>query len=56
MTTAQLIEELTDICERQAEIIKTQAFTIEQLGAQAQEDGALAARLRELVGEQIGEA
>ncbi len=56
MTAAELIEELTDICVRQAEIIKAQAFVIEQLGAQSQEDEALAAQLRELVGEQIGEA
>lgn len=54
MTAAELIEELTDICVRQAEIIKAQAFVIEQLGAQSQEDEALAAQLRELVGEQIG--
>lgn len=56
MTAVELITELTDICVRQAAIIKSQAFVIEQLGAQSQEDEALAARLRDLVGEQIGEA
>lgn len=56
MSCVELVEELTDICVRQAAIIKAQAFVIEQLGAQSQEDEALAARLRELVGEQIGEA
>lgn len=50
MTTAQLIAELTDICERQAEIIKLQAFVLEQVKAQVKEDEAAAtiARLREL--------
>lgn len=56
MSCVELIEELTDICVRQAEIIKAQAFVLEQLGAQSQEDATLAARLRELAGEQIGEA
>ena len=50
MTTAQLIEELTNICERQAEIIKLQAFVLEQVKAQVREDEAAAtiSRLREL--------
>lgn len=46
-----VIEELADICLRQAGIIKAQAFVIEQLGAQALEDEALAARLQALVGD-----
>ena len=50
MTAAELITELTDICKRQAEIIKAQAFVLEQLKAQVKEDEAAAtiARLREL--------
>lgn len=51
MSRVGIIEELTDICFRQAEIIKAQAFVIEQLGAQALEDEALAARLQALVGD-----
>lgn len=51
MSRVGIIEELTDICARQAEIIKAQAFMIEQLGAQALEDEALAARLQALVGD-----
>ncbi len=52
MTSTELIAELTDICTRQAEIIKAQAYMLEQLGAQAREEDALAERnrLRELVG------
>ena len=45
-----VIEELADICLRQAGIIKAQAEVLEQLGAQALEDEALAARLQALVG------
>ena len=50
MTKTELIAELTDICIRQAEIIKAQAYVLEQLGAQVQEEEALAAqnRLREM--------
>ena len=33
MSRVGIIEELTDICVRQAGIIKAQAFVIEQLGA-----------------------
>ena len=44
-----VIEELADICLRQAGIIKAQV--LEQLGAQALEDEALAARLQTLVGD-----
>lgn len=51
MTRIELIEELTDICIKQAEIIESQAFVLEQLGAQALEDPELAARLKQLVGE-----
>lgn len=50
MSNSQVIDELTSICVRQAEIIKAQAFVIEQFGAQAMEDPSLAALLRELVG------
>lgn len=50
MTQIELIDELTDICIRQAEIIKAQAYILEQFGAQVREEEALAAqnRLREL--------
>ena len=44
-----VIEELADICLRQAGIIKAQAEVLEQLGAQALEDGVLAPRLHTLV-------
>jgi len=52
MTNTELIAELTSICIRQAEIIKAQAYMLEQLGAQAREEEALAERnrLRELAG------
>jgi len=46
MTKTELISELTDICIRQAEIIKAQAYVLEQFGAQVQEEEALAARNR----------
>lgn len=52
MNSVELIEELTAICIRQAEIIKAQAEVIEQLGAQALEDPSLAERLNELVNNQ----
>ena len=51
MSSAEVIEKLADICVRQAEIIKAQAFVLEQLGAQAVEDEALSARLQTLVGD-----
>ena len=51
MSSAEVIEKLADICVRQAEIIKAQAFVLEQLGAQAVEDEALSARLQALVGD-----
>ncbi len=49
MSNIELIAELTDICIRQAEIIKAQQYVIEQV----KEEEALAARnrLRELVGD-----
>lgn len=53
MSNAELIAELTDICIRQAEIIKAQQYTLEQVCAQVKEEEALAQRnrLRELVGD-----
>lgn len=53
MTQAALIEALTDICIRQADIIKDQAAALAQLGAQVREDDILSSRaaLQELVGE-----
>lgn len=55
MSNTELVAELTDICIRQAEIIKAQAFIIEQFGAQIREEEALAERnrLRELVGDRV---
>lgn len=46
MNNARVIEELSDICCRQAEIIKAQAFALGQLGAQVKEEEAQAARDR----------
>ena len=53
MTKTELIAELTDICIRQAEIIKAQQYVIMQFGEQVREEEALAERnrLRELVGD-----
>ncbi|WP_295761171.1 hypothetical protein [uncultured Oscillibacter sp.] len=53
MSNIELIAELTDICIRQAEIIKAQQYIIEQFGEQVREEEALAQRnrLRELVGD-----
>ena len=48
MNRVELIDELADICIRQAEIIRAQALIIEQFGAQALEDSEVAARLRQL--------
>ena len=55
MSNTELVAELTDICIRQAEIIKAQAFIIEQFGAQIREEEALAERnrLRERVGDRV---
>ena len=44
MNSVDLIAELTDICIRQAEIIKAQAYVLEQFGAEVMEDD----RLKEL--------
>lgn len=38
MRFTELIEALTDICIRQAEIIKAQAYALEQVGAIVMED------------------
>lgn len=46
MKKTELIAELTDICIRQAEIIKAQAYVLEQFGAQVREEEALATRNR----------
>lgn len=48
-----LIAELTDICIRQAEIIKAQAYVLEQFGAQVREEEAQKTvdRIRDLVGD-----
>ena len=46
MTKTELIAELTDICIRQAEIIRAQAYVLEQFGAQVKEEEALAAQNR----------
>lgn len=53
VTNSELIEELSDICVRQAEIIKAQQYIIEQFGAQVREEQALAERnrLRDLIGD-----
>ena len=48
MNRVELIDELTGICIRQAEIIRAQALIIEQFGAQALEDSEVATRLRQL--------
>lgn len=52
MSNMELIAELTDICIRQAEIIKAQQYVMEQFGAEVREE-ALAERnrLQELVGD-----
>ena len=44
MSGVELIAELTDICIRQAEIIKAQQYVIEQFGEQVREEQALAER------------
>ena len=46
MSSVELIAELTDICIRQAEIIKAQAFMLVQFGAEVKEN-----RLKEIAGE-----
>lgn len=53
MSSVELIAELTDICIRQAEIIKAQAFMLVQFGAEVEEEEALREqnRLKEIAGE-----
>ena len=46
MSNTELVAELTDICIRQAEIIKAQAFIIEQFGALDRVEEPLAAQTR----------
>jgi hypothetical protein len=46
MTQIELIAELTDICQRQAEIIKADAYLLAQFGAWDREEEALAERNR----------
>ena len=52
MSGVELILELTDICIRQAEIIKAQAYVLEQLGAEVMEEERLKElnRLRRVAG------
>lgn len=53
MSIIETIAELTDICIRQAEIIKAQIYVLEQFGAEVREEEALREynRLREITGE-----
>lgn len=53
MSSTELIAKLTDICIRQAEIIKAQAYVLEQFGAQVREEEALREqnRLRAIAGD-----
>ena len=55
MSSVELIAELTDICIRQAEIIKAQAFMLAQFGAEVKEEEALREqnRLKESAGEWV---
>lgn len=52
MNSVDLIAELTDICIRQAEIIKAQAYMLEQFGAEVMEEERLKElnRLRSIAG------
>ena len=52
MSGVELILELTDICIRQAEIIKAQAYVLEQFGAEVMEEERLKElnRLRSIAG------
>ncbi len=49
----KLVEILSDICIRQASVIKDQAFALAALGAEVREDEAAALRdlLRSLIGD-----
>lgn len=53
MNNAELIAELTDICIRQAEIIKVQFYMLEMMGAEVREEEALRERdrLKTIIGE-----
>ena len=51
MNQSETIAGLTDICVRQAQIIKAQADILSVLGAEALEDEELAARLDKLTKE-----
>lgn len=53
MSSIELITELTDICIRQAEIIKAQAYVLAQFGAEVKEEEALREqnRLKAVVGD-----
>lgn len=46
-TLCQTIEELTEICARQAEIIRRQAAALAQIGAEIEEDERAASGLLE---------
>ena len=52
MSGVELISELTDLCMRQAEIIKAQAYVLEQFGAEVMEEERLKElnRLRSIAG------
>ena len=52
MSGVELISELTDICIRQVEIIKAQAYVLEQFGAEVMEEERLKElnRLRSIAG------
>ena len=58
MSGVELISELTDICIRQAEIIKAQAYVLEQFGAEVMEEERLKElnRLRSIAGTWEGDA
>jgi hypothetical protein len=53
MSKTDLIAELSDICVRLVEIVKAQAYVLDQFGAEVREEEALAVenRLRELIGD-----
>lgn len=53
MSSIELITELTDICIRQAEIIKAQAYALAQFGAEVKEEEMLweQNRLKAVVGD-----
>lgn len=53
MSSIELITELTDICIRQAEIIKAQAYALAQFGAEVTEEETLweQNRLKAVVGD-----